>query len=323
MTLCSICQRNTAATAQGLCAQCATGATLTGQPTASPAPVPPGPGYAPGQPGPGYGGAAVPPPPAAPGYGAPAYPAPAYAAQPQYGAAPVLLPPTPVKAPWGLSYAVIVLLCIAVLVDLFSIGASLSVRELAEDFRSSPYSVTQADADHADDVMAVATLLKGLALLVTGILFIIWFAKARGNAAVFAPDDTSWGRGWAIGGWFIPLAGLVIPRLVAGAIWQASRRSLPEGGAAQRPTILTFWWIFHVLGLLTWQVGFQHYREALTPDELASAAGWLLTADIISIAAAVLAIVVVRKITSMQSEKSAAVAAMGWQPPMPPMPGMR
>ncbi|MFJ8231592.1 DUF4328 domain-containing protein [Streptomyces sp. NPDC094448] len=308
MTLCSICQRNTAATGQGLCAQCAAGATIAGQ-------------SGPAQPGPGYGGAPVPPPPAAPGYGAPAYPAP-----PQYGTAPAFVPPArPVKAPWGLAYAVIVLLCIGALVDLFAIGASLGMQELADDFRSSPFSVTQAEADDADDMMMIATLLKGLALLVTGVLFIIWFAVARGNAAVFAPDDTKWGRGWAVGGWFIPFAGLVIPRLVAGAVWNGSRRSLPEGGAAQRPTILTVWWIFYVLGLLTWQVGFQRYDEAKTHDELASGAGWLMTADIVNIAAAVLAILVVRKITGMQAEKAAAgaMALHSPMPPVPPMPGMR
>ncbi|MEW1548085.1 DUF4328 domain-containing protein [Streptomyces tsukubensis] len=306
MTLCSICQRNTAATAQGLCAQCAAGATIAGQP------------------GPGYGGAPVPPPPAAPGYGAPAYPAPPqHGAAPPYGAAPAFVPPArPVKAPWGLAYAVIVLLCIGVLVDLFAIGASLSMRELADDFRSSPFSVTQAEADDADDMMMIATLLKGLAFLVTGIVFVIWFAVARGNAAVFAPDNTKWGRGWAVGGWVIPFAGLVIPRLVAGTIWEGSRRHPHEGGGAQRPTILTVWWIFFVLGLLVWQVGFQRYDDAKTPDGLASGAGWLMAADIVNIGAAVLAIVVVRKITSMQSEKAAA-GVMGLQAPVPPMPGMR
>ncbi|MFF6970138.1 DUF4328 domain-containing protein [Streptomyces tsukubensis] len=275
MTLCSNCRRNTAATAQHRCEQCAAAAAVAGQPAA-----------------------------AARGD----------------GAAPASAPlARPVKVPRALAYAVIVLLCIGVFVDLFAIRSSLLMWEAADGFRNAPLSVTEADADHADAVMAVAILLKGLALLGTGILFIVWFAAARGTAALLEPRLTRWGRGWAVGGWFIPLAGLVIPRLVAGAIWEASRRNPDEAGGAQRSTILTLWWILFVFGLLTWQVSFQRYREAWTIDEVASGAGWLLAAGIINIAAAVLAIVVVRKITSMQSEKAAA-AVRDQYSPLPPWP---
>ncbi|MGV9311491.1 DUF4328 domain-containing protein [Streptomyces sp. NPDC003691] len=322
MTLCSICRRDTAAGAQGLCARCAAGATIAGQqPAAGTVPgIPAAPAPAAGAQAAGH--PAVPPPPAAPAPGpvpAPAaYPAPApYGAAPQYGAVPqygtFTPPPRPVKAPVGLSYAVIALLGLCIVVDLFAIGVSVHVRGVAESLDNSPFSITQAEADDADRMMAVAIAFKGVALLVTGVLFVIWFAAARANAAVFAPDVTRWGQGWAIGGWFIPLAGLVIPRLVAGTIWEGSRR---ERYAHSGTAPLTVWWTLYVIGMLAGQVGLQNYSRSETPFEALFGATWLIIADTIDIAAAVAAIVVVRKITRMQQEKAAAA----WQPaPVPPV----
>ncbi|MGV9317218.1 hypothetical protein ACWDR0_34355, partial [Streptomyces sp. NPDC003691] len=53
-------------------------------------------------------------------------------------------------------------------VDLFAIGVSVHVRGVAESLDNSPFSITQAEANDADRMMAVAIAFKGVALLVTG-----------------------------------------------------------------------------------------------------------------------------------------------------------
>ncbi|MFE0421110.1 DUF4328 domain-containing protein [Streptomyces sp. NPDC058953] len=298
MTPCSICHRNPAATAQGLCGPCATSATAVAQPAAQPAP--PGPAY-------GYGNPA-----------AASYPPPAYGAAP-YGAPMPFAPAPPrVTAPVGLSYAVIALLGVYVLAALLSVGASLNLASVAEDMDVSPFSVTKDDADDADALMALAIVFRVLVVIVTGILFIIWFAIARGNAAAFAPQIDKWGKGFAVGGWFIPFACVAIPRLVAGATWEASRRNPYAPKSEQPRTILTVWWTLCIVSYLAWQGTVMNYDKAETPGALKSAAYGLVFADLLSVAAAVMAIFVVRKITRMQVEK----IAMGWQPAMPIMPTM-
>ncbi|MEU3598305.1 DUF4328 domain-containing protein [Streptomyces sp. NPDC006798] len=316
MTPCSICRRNPAATAQGLCQQCAASATAIG----TPGPVP-GPGPVP-PPAPGYGYPAAPGP-AAPGY--PQYPAPAPAAGPSvppYGGAPYgapmpFAPMAPqVKAPVGLSYAVIALLCVTAVVDLLGVGAGLNAASLAKDLETSPFAVTQDEADDADALMALAIVFKYLAVLATGILFIIWFAAARANAAAFAPYIDKWGKGFAIGGWFIPAANIAIPRLVAGTIWIASRPDPYAPKSVQRRTLLTVWWTLCVAAYLPWSVGFLSYDGSETAKDLRIWSNTFALGSILSIAAAIVAIFVVRRITRMQTEK----IAMGWQPAMPPMP---
>ncbi|MEU5161587.1 DUF4328 domain-containing protein [Streptomyces sp. NPDC020875] len=300
MTPCSICRRNPAATAQGLCQQCAASATAVG----APGPVP-GPGPVP-PPGPAS--------PPAPGYG--------YAPMPQYASAPRAYggPTRQVKAPVGLSYAVIVLLCLTIVAKLFAIGAAMNVSNVAKDIKDAPpFGVTRDEADDADRLIALSISFEMTVLLVTGVLFIIWFAVARANASAFAPDITRWGRGWAIGGWLIPFVNLVIPRLVAGTIWEASRFN-PYGPKDQQPpTLLTAWWTVWVVSTVVELGANQNYIKAETPDELITAANAMMFGSVTAIAAAVLAILVVRRVTVMQKEK----VAGGGQPILPSLPVMR
>lgn len=317
MTPCSICRRNPAATAQGLCQQCATSATAVGAPgpVPGPGPVPP-PGPA-SPPAPGYGYA----PAAAPGY--PQYPAPAPGpAVPPYGGAaygapmPFAPPPRQVKVPVGLSYAVIAMLCVTAVADLLGAGAGLNAASLAKDMETSPFNVTQEDADDADVLMGLAIVFKYLAALVTGVLFIVWLAIVRDNAAAFAPHIDKWGKGFAIGGWFIPAACLVIPRLVVGTAWIASRPDPYAPKSVQPRTLLTVWWTLCVAGYMAWNVGSLNYDESKTPEDLRIWSNTFALGSMLSIAAAIVAVFVVRRMTRMQVEK----VAMGWQPAMPPMP---
>ncbi|MFC7512377.1 DUF4328 domain-containing protein [Streptomyces thermocarboxydus] len=45
------------------------------------------------------------------------------------------------------------------------------------------------------------------------------------NAEVFAPDVQRRTPGWAIGGWFVPFANLVIPRGIAMDVLRAASRT--------------------------------------------------------------------------------------------------
>jgi hypothetical protein len=96
-------------------------------------------------------------------------------------------------------------------------AASLAVTSLRayrthDDYRSGDASLG-AWAD-ANDQQVLAFGLMGLGVLTLAVLFIVWTYKAHQATDRLAPVDRSWRRGWSIGGWFIPFANLVIPKLV-------------------------------------------------------------------------------------------------------------
>ncbi|KIR65185.1 hypothetical protein TK50_06780 [Micromonospora haikouensis] len=89
-------------------------------------------------------------------------------------------------------------------------------------------------------VAALAEVLLGLpyalAVLVAGVLVIIWTWRARTNLDAFPGALPSLGAGWAIAGWLVPLANLVVPaRMVA----NVARDSLPR---RTTPALVGVWW---------------------------------------------------------------------------------
>jgi len=83
------------------------------------------------------------------------------------------------------------------------------------------------------------------AFVPSAILFLVWFRRARINA-----DSSDWHQrraiGWAVGGWFVPLASAWIPFQVMADIWRAG---LPADRRSRRAVLLGFWWLCWLLSL--------------------------------------------------------------------------
>lgn len=75
----------------------------------------------------------------------------------------------------------------------------------------------QAKALDWRDMEEFASGVYGFALtvwLVAIILMMVWMNKAYNSTARLWPAHRTWSSGWCVGGWFIPLANLVIPKSV-------------------------------------------------------------------------------------------------------------
>lgn len=81
-----------------------------------------------------------------------------------------------------------------------------------------------------------------MALLASAVTFILWFYRVRVNAERFNPHGHRLKRGWAIGAWFTPVAGLWLPRQIAADTWQASTRPDESGIPPITHTLLNLWW---------------------------------------------------------------------------------
>ncbi len=210
------------------------------------------------------------------------------------------------RSPVGLSRAVIALLGCVIASDLFAIGAGLHLGslwgELAADESLNIYTGPGLRAQELYDRAGVA---QTAAFLATAVLFVIWFHRTRRNAEVFEPGVQRMGPGWAVGGWFVPVANLWFPYRVASGIWEASVRLHPDGGWRTVPkTVLNLWWGGWIVSVLVSRIAVSQWDRAREPEQISDAAALVAAADALDAVAAVLAIVFVRAVTRMQVERA-------------------
>ncbi len=210
------------------------------------------------------------------------------------------------RSPVGLARAVTALLGLVIAADLFAIGTGLRLRALWQGLvTDGSMDIYGKDGDTAEALYGIAALSQGVTLLATGVVFIIWFHRTRRNAEVFDPSVQRMGPGWAVGGWFVPVANFWFPYRVASGVWEASAQTRPDGGRRTVPrTPLNLWWGAWVASLLFTRVTERMWERAEDPEGIVRAAGLVAAADAVDIVAAVLAILYVRAVTGMQVERA-------------------
>ncbi|MFJ5828600.1 DUF4328 domain-containing protein [Streptomyces sp. NPDC093089] len=202
------------------------------------------------------------------------------------------------KNPDGLAKAVVVLLAGNIVFDVL-LGI-VDVRDLIVE--PTPY----VDFDRFGPLdLDVAYGMAFMMFLATGIVFISWFHRLRRNAEIWAPDLHTRTPGYAVGCWFIPFGNLWIPRSIAVGIWRASRWEPYAADGRGELRLLNGWWACWVVGsLVNWSSG-QMYKTVDTTETWTVATRWSVAGYVLDAVAAVLAILVVRRLTSMQRTKAA------------------
>jgi Domain of unknown function (DUF4328) len=209
------------------------------------------------------------------------------------------------------NFAVAALVAV-ILADLFSIYADAGEVELMNRVIEGEV-VTLEEADASDTRVGIAGILLLAALVVATITFIVWFSRAYKNLPALGATGLRHGAGWSIGAWFVPFLNLWRPKQIANDIWRASDpEARPDQGAEWRdkpvPGFLTTWWVLWVVSLYAANVTVRLYLDDETPQDIRRADYADILALWVDIAAAVLAIVVVRKLTRRQAERHARVA---------------
>ena len=210
----------------------------------------------------------------------------------------------PPKAPTGLSIAAQILLGVQAFA---TVGSFIGNVVQLSSLESNGVSSTTANV-----VSGFSVLLGVPTAIATVVVFIIWCYKVRTNAEVIAPQlsRATLARGWAIGGWFVPVGWFWLPRCVLGATWTASQ---PLGTdprrTSTRSALLNSWWICWCAMWVTVIV------SAITNGTASVNAGSTANVGVptlealnimgmvgaaLRLAAAVLALFVVRKITTLQ-----------------------
>lgn len=142
--------------------------------------------------------------------------------------APAVVPGARTYPVRGVGMAASIVVGLVVLLDLLLAFWPLVGRAMAE----------RAMRDLDPDVITAASLVEAVAQLAylvpfvaAGVLVIVWCYRARANLDAFPGATTTLSKGWAIGGWLVPIANLFIPaRLMAGiardSLWRSSTPAL-------------------------------------------------------------------------------------------------
>lgn len=184
-------------------------------------------------------------------------------------AVPFVPPGPPLRSPVGLGQATVVMLGLVCAGDLVAVWADLT-----------------RPAGRTGTILDIA---QGALLLATAVVYLCWLWRVRVNAEVFDASSQSKARWWTIGGWFVPFVNFWFPRRIVLDAWDASA---PQGRPAGHG-LVDLWWTAWVAGLIA---------DRLLRVE--SGAVMLAVVDGVDLVAAVLAAVVVWKLTRMQNEKA-------------------
>ena len=162
--------------------------------------------------------------------------------------------------------------------------------------------------EDADDLVGAAAGILLFLSFVIFVLIIIWSFRAAKNNEALGRMYPRLKPGWAIAGWLIPFANLVIPVLILQDLWRGSEVSTPRGDLGWRANkgsaLIGWYWAFFIASSVRYGVGRSKARY-LYVDELRD----LRTHDTVAvigmvatIVAAVLAIRVVRRLAARQEE---------------------
>jgi Domain of unknown function (DUF4328) len=149
------------------------------------------------------------------------------------------------------------------------------------------------------------SLVRVVAMLGTAVAVMFWLYIAAENVQTWG-IRLKWGPGWAIGGWFLPVANLVIPVLVVHELAKESASAVSPPWARQRAGtgLIVVWWVTFLLGTAFIRASAQ---KRFPPDEADYALGYVLPGTVCFVAAAVLGMLVVRHITVLQVRRQAAL----------------
>ena len=240
-------------------------------------------------------------------------------------------PMPPMRSLRGVATAATILFVLAALVDASAAAMRMNRAGLLSDIVTDPASVQAQDLLDADDRVALTSVLHVLVFLAGAVVLITWQWRHAKNAETLGVRG-GLGPGWAIGGWFVPLANFVLPGL---QLFQSSKGSDVGARAAGRSPkgagVVIPWAIAFGIGALLLAgsgalvesdpegnlviESFEDIEDAESSDRTA-AYGYMVL-----VVAALLAIAMVRGLTDKQTAAYAQVAAAPPPPGPPPPPG--
>lgn len=172
----------------------------------------------------------------------------------------------------------------------------------------------------SEDLLNLAYLVQTVVLLITPVIFLLWFFRAYHNLPGLGARGRRFGAIWAIFSWFVPILNLVLPKKIANDLWRAGDPDLPPEGGHRwhgRPVAarLHWWWALLLLVTPLNRIAGSSYDDATSSQSLRDATLLGAGGSAVTVAGLVLAAVVVasttRRLQARAETMRTAVAAGG------------
>jgi len=227
-------------------------------------------------------------------------------------AAPELAALSPVSVPspvWARPYAsggrraAFAQISLGVTVAIFALAAWLDLLTMMIAATAGPL-LTDDQFTLIDQLQVALTVVWLAALVIAAIAFLVWIHRAYRNLPAVGATGLKFTPAQAVWWWFVPVASYWQPYRVVREIWQRS------GPAGTRTRLVVVWWTLWIVSNVGVAVASRIplYGWAFEVRDLARA--------ILGAAAAVCAILIVRRIQAWQEQKAATLAgASGMESP--------
>lgn len=177
-------------------------------------------------------------------------------------------------------------------------------------------SATMAEAEAYDTETAVYGLVWLAVYIPTVVAFLAWLSRSVANAPALGAGVPPSSPRAAIGWWFVPFANLVKPYQIVKDLYE---RLANRGSPLGQTRLVLAWWLLFVIGNVVRNVGNSLYTRADDLDAYREALLVLAGGDLLSAAAAVLAILVVRAIQAGEDGFAARLSTAAGGPTDPRM----
>jgi hypothetical protein len=209
-----------------------------------------------------------------------------------------------------------VLLIVGAVISLLTIPSHLL------DLSVQPFGEDQEISDNPSGFLALALtgvlgLITVAVYIATVVVFLMWLYRVSNNVAAFGAT-TQHSSGWAVGSFFVPIMNLFVPYQAIRDIWKKSEPNATDAFSygVSPPGFFPAWWGFWIASNISSNAYFR-MTLAEAPPEGSAIVGIL--SEILSIAAAVFAIQVVKEIDRRQEERARNLQEAFPTPPPPPV----
>ena len=142
---------------------------------------------------------------------------------------------------------------LAIGVALIGIAANPALRRFMESSATElPETISSAE-EAVYLVWSLGNVVYLPAVVLSGILAMVWTWRVRVNADVLAPYHHARARGWAWAGWITPIVSLWFPRQVLRDVDRADKTALGSTRSGTEPAPVGYWWGFYLGYWLIWQ----------------------------------------------------------------------
>jgi len=149
--------------------------------------------------------------------------------------------------------------------------------------------------DAYDMLEGILALLYLLAVLISGITFIMWFRRAYYNLHQIK-DDLSYSEGWAAGAWFVPILNLFRPYQIMKELYEKTKEYLVEKKRIHPDALslewVGWWWALLIISSIVDRIIFKLPQDSL--EDLLTESVWQIISAVIGVVSAWITIKVIK-----------------------------